>query len=971
MTESFERVSKPPTNVLHYQPHHPLDVFFAPLTIALVGASEQPNSIGRAILSNLIRNPFGGTVYPVNPKHASVLGIKAYRNLASVPEPIQLAIIATPALTVPDIITECVNARVPGAIIISAGFKEIGERGAELEKKLLAAARLGNLRLIGPNCLGVMNPIKGLNATFANAIAKPGKVAFISQSGALCTAVLDWSFRENVGFSAFVSIGAMADIGWSDLIYYLGDDPNSSCIVIYMESVGDARAFISAAREVALTKPIIVIKAGRTAAAAHAAASHTGALTGSDDVLDAAFHRCGVLRVNSIGDLFYMAEVLGKQPRPRGPNLAIVTNAGGPGVIATDALITEGGKLAVFAPETMDALDQILPAHWSRGNPIDILGDGNAEKYMRAVNLALADKSTDGLLAVLAPLGIADPTETAERLAQIVDKTRKPILASWMGGSEVEKGEEILNRANIPTFGYPDTAARMFNYMWRYSDNLRGLYETPSGSESDAKASESRERASGLIERVRQSGRTLMTEVESKELLSAYGIPTVETRIAENAEAAVNIAEDFRYPVVLKIYSETITHKTDVGGVQLNLGNPDAVRRAYREIEDNLKAQHSPKPDPILRPLISDHTPAKENKDTALGRNSLPDLTTDGSEGANARNELQQPLRVSVQPMIKSDGYELILGSNTDPQFGPVLLFGMGGQLVEVLQDRALALPPLNTTLARRFMEQTRIFAALQGVRGRAAVNLAALEQLLVRFSQLVTEQRWIKEVDINPLLVIPPSPMRKAGEGEVIALDARVILYDHATPLEQLPRLAIRPYPARYVAPFTMKDGTQVLIRPIRPEDEPLIVKFHEGLSDESVYTRYFQYLRLSDRIAHERLTRICFIDYDREMALVAEYRDPVSGEVSILGVGRLSRAHGKNEAELAALVTDKYQGRGLGKELWLRLIQIAREEKIARLIADILPENLDMQRVAKHLGFKTRHDTLEQLVKAEMELA
>lgn len=952
MTESFERVSKPPTNVLHYQPHHPLDVFFSPLSVAVVGASEQPDSIGRAILSNLVRNPFGGTVYPVNHKHSSVLGVKAYPNLASVPEPVQLAIIATPSVTVPEIIRDCVNARIPGAIVISSGFAEIGQRGAELEWKIMAEARQGNLRLIGPNCLGVMNPIKGLNATFANAIAKPGKVAFISQSGALCTAVLDWSFRENVGFSAFVSIGAMADVGWGDLIYYLGDDPNTTCIVIYMESVGDARAFISAAREVALTKPIIVIKVGRTTAAAHAAASHTGALTGSDDVLDAAFHRCGVLRVNSIADLFYMAEVLGKQPRPRGPNLAILTNAGGPGVIATDALITDGGKLAAFAPETMDALGQFLPAHWSHGNPIDILGDGNAEKYVQAANLALSDKNTDGLLAILAPLGIADPTQTAERLAQIADKTRKPILASWMGGAEVEKGDEILNRANIPTFGYPDTAARMFNYMWRYSDNLRGLYETPSASDSGAKSGETRERVVEMIARVRESGRTLMTEVESKELLAAYGIPCVETRIADDEDSAVQLVEQLGYPVVLKIYSETITHKTDVGGVRLDLKDASAVRRAYREIEQNLHA------------FMRAHPSLEQNSASGGGGSSQATPQRDPAP------EVTASMRVTVEPMIKSDGYELILGCNSDPQFGPVLLFGMGGQLVEVMQDRVLALPPLNTTLARRMMEQTRIFTALQGVRGRAPVDLPALEQLLVRFGQLVTEQRWIKEIDINPLLAIPPSSIARDAGGRILALDARIVLHDRSTTLEQLPRLAIRPYPERYVKPFELKDGTPVLIRPIRPEDEPLIVKFHGGLSDESVYTRYFQYLRLSDRVAHERLTRICFIDYDREMALVAEYRDPASGEACILGVGRLSRVHGKNVAELAALVTDKYQGKGLGKELWLRLIQIAREEKIACLTADILPENLDMQRVAKHLGFKTHHDTLEQLIKAEMEL-
>src|SRR5215469_10200218 len=458
---------------------HPLDAIFAPRTVAVIGATDRANSVGRAVLLNLVRSPFGGTVFPVSEKRPSVVGIKAYKQIADIPEAIDLAVVVTPATTVPGIISECVEAGVPGAIVISAGFKEHGEKGRELEHQILERIQGTGLRVIGPNCLGVMNPISGLNATFASNIARPGNVAFISQSGALCTAILDWAQKEMVGFSAFVSVGSMLDVDWGDLIDYLGNDPRTQSIVMYMESVGDARSFLSAAREVSLNKPIIVIKAGRTEAAAQAAASHTGALTGSDEVLDAAFRRCGVLRVQTIADLFYMAEVLAKQPRPKGPRLAIVTNAGGPGVLAADGLLSHGGQLAELTEKSMQELNRLLPPHWSHDNPIDILGDASPEKYAKVVEIAAHDPNADGLLAVICPQGMAEPTQTAEHLKAYAQSTGKPVIASWMGGAAVAAGVDILNRAGVPTFPFPDTAARVFQYMWRYSYNLRGLYETP------------------------------------------------------------------------------------------------------------------------------------------------------------------------------------------------------------------------------------------------------------------------------------------------------------------------------------------------------------------------------------------------------------------------------------------------------------------------------------------------------------
>ena len=884
----------PAHDVLHYG-RQPLDSIFAPKSVAVVGATETVGSVGRTIVWNLMSSSFGGTIYPVNPKRPSVLGIKAYPDLKSIPEKLDLIVVVTPAPTVPDIIKEAVDLGVPSAIIISAGFKETGPAGVELERQVMEHARRGNMRIIGPNCLGVMSPTTGLNATFASTIARRGSVGFISQSGALCTAILDWSLTENVGFSSFVSIGSMLDVDWSDLIYYLGDDPHTKSIVIYMETIGNARAFLSAAREVAMTKPIIVIKPGRTEGAAKAAASHTGSLTGSDEVLEVAFRRSGVLRVNSIAELFYMAEVLGKQPRPKGPRLTIVTNAGGPGVLATDALISNGGELTTISPETMEEFNKLLPAAWSHNNPVDILGDASPERYAKALEIAAKDENSDGILVILTPQAMTDPTETADVLKPYAQGLGKPVLATWMGGKEVAPGEAILNKVNIPTFPYPDTAARVFDYMAHYSENLHSLYETPM-SMDDGGDGIDRERAAKLIEDVRKSGRTILTEYESKQLLACYGIPTVDTRIAKSKEEAVKAADAIGYPVVLKLHSETITHKTDVGGVQLNLADAKDVKKAYESIEKSV------------------------------------------TEKAGAEHFLG----VTVQPMAKVDGYELILGSSIDPQFGPVLLFGLGGQLVEVFKDRALGLPPLNTTLARHMMENTRIYTALRGVRGRNPVDLAALERLLVRFSQLITENRWIQELDINPLMASPE---------KLIALDARVLVYGKDVTQAQLPKMAIRAYPMKYVSSWTAKDKTNVTIRPILTEDEKLLVRFHADLSDRSVFLRYLQPMMFQERVVHERLSRICHCDYDREIALVAEKK--VDGESIIMGVVRLSKLHANSEGRLSILVADPYQGTGLGGEMVRRMIDVAKQEHLETISAILTDDNQVMGQLFKKLGF------------------
>jgi acetyltransferase len=754
--------------------------------------------------------------------------------------------------------------------------------------------------------------VSGLNATFAHTVARPGTVALVSQSGALCTAILDWSLKEQIGFSSFISTGSMLDVGWGALIDYLGDDPNTRSIVIYMESIGDARSFLSAAREVALNKPIIVIKAGRTEQAAKAAASHTGSMAGSDDVLEAAFRRVGVLRVNSIADIFYMTEVLANQPRPKGPRLAIVTNAGGPGVLATDALLTLGGELAEISTATTEELNKVLPPHWSHNNPIDIIGDAGPERFEKTVEIVAKDPNVDGILVIMTPQGMTNPALIAEKLTRFAKLDSKPFLTSWMGGSEAGQGDVILNRAGIPTFPFPDTAVRAFHYMWKFSYNLRGLYETPVLPQSDAIDPAA---AAQVIDSARAEDRSILTEFESKQVLKAYDIPIVETKLAATEDEAAAAARDIGFPVVLKLNSLTISHKTDVGGVKLNLADEAAVRAAFRDIETSVSQKA-------------------------------------GREHFNG---------VSVQPMISTEGYELILGSSIDSQFGPVLLFGTGGQLVEVFHDRALALPPLNTTLARRFIEQTKIFTALKGVRGRKPVNIASLQELLVKFSRLVTEQRWIKEIDINPLLASPE---------RLIALDARVVVYGKETDRSELPRLAIRPYPVRYERQIVLEDGSHITARPIRPEDEPLLVNFHHTLSERTVYMRYFHWMKLEQRTAHERLTRMCFLDYDRQMAFVAEYHDPASGERQIVAVGRLVKSHAAEEAELAVIVADRFQRRGIGTEIVRQLVDFARDEKLDRITATVLFENRPMQKVFERLGFRMKQGGDSESLEAELIL-
>src|SRR5581483_8523096 len=721
---------------------HSLDVFFHPKSIAIIGATERPGSPGEALLRNVLTREKEIAIYPVNPVHDEILGRKAYRSISAVPNP-DLAILATPAKTVPGIIAECVEAGVRGAIVISAGFREVGAEGAALEQAIAANIRGTNLRVIGPNCIGVMNPVLSLNASFARKSALPGSVAFISQSGALCTAILDWSLNEVLGFSAFVSAGSMLDVGWGDLIEYFGTEPSTESIVIYMESIGDAsgrndhaRKFLEAAQRVARKKPIIVIKAGRTEAAAKAAASHTGTMTGSDAVLDAAFRRAGVLRIDSIGDLFHIAEVLAKQPRPKGRRLAIVTNAGGPGVLAADALIGGGGELAALSNETVQALNGILSPHWSHGNPIDILADATEETFERAVELALRDPAVDGVLALTAPLVAARPIKMAKGIAKYA-ALGKPLIASFMGGSDVSDADDVMSHGGIPTFAFPDDAARVFNYMWKYGENLANM-ETSDDLLVPAALAVFASNACPLLERVRAERRTTLTEIESKQVLACYEIPVVETLAATTAEEAVLRARDIGFPTALKLLSKQVTHKSDVGGVLLDLKSEEDVRAAFETIQSN-----------TLR---------------LAGR--------DAFQG------------VSVQRMVPNDGFELIVGSSTDPQFGPVMLVGAGGIFAEVMRDTVLELPPIGRERAQRMLERLRIWPAMTGARGKTPIDVEALLKLLTRFSELLMHEPSIAEIDINPL--------RVSASG-VLALDARIVLHDPSGARPDIPNAALR----------------------------------------------------------------------------------------------------------------------------------------------------------------------------------
>lgn len=888
-----------------------LDFLFRPRRIALIGVTINPNSVGGRVLANLVTGGFGGVVYPINAESEAVMGIPCYPNLAALPKTPDLAVICTAAAKVPGVVRECGEAGVKAIIIMTAGFRETGPEGRRLEEQIRAEqARFDGLRILGPNCLGIIVPGLNLNVSFALGMPKPGHVAFLSQSGALCTAVLDWAIMGKVGFSYFVSVGNGLDVGFGDLIDYFGDDDNTKSIITYIESVENPRSFMTAARAFAHTKPIIVYKAGRFAESAAVASSHTGAMASSDAVYEAAFRRVGMARVFDIGDIFDCAELIGRNKIPTGSRLAIVTNAGGPGVMATDALIAEGGSLAPLSPATIAGLNEVLPPSWSHANPVDVLGDATPKRIEKAMQIVLDDPQVDALLVIVTPQAMTNPTGMARTVGTLAASTSKPILAAWLGGQSMREGRQLLIDAGVSAYRTPEQAIRAFMTLVAYARNLETLYETP----KDMPVEFAWDRRQIRADFMAQIGdETILSEPVSKLLIAAYGIPTTPTLAAETADAACAAADQLGYPVVLKILSLEITHKSDVGGVALNLPDAAAVRAAFATITSRAAA-------------------------------TLPQARIDG---------------VTVQPMATvRDTVELIAGIRKDPAFGTVILVGMGGVTAELFGDRAIGFPPLNERLARWMLESLKIWPLLNGYRGRPPVDVGKLIESLIRLSYLAADYPEIAELDINPLL---------AGPQGVVALDARIILDREAVGREAEPysHLALRPYPEMYVKRVTLKDGTEVLLRPIKPEDEPLWMAMLESCSKETIYSRFRYFFHWA---SHAVAVRYCYIDYDREIAIVAEHSG--GGKRQLLGVGRLIADPDRETVEYAVLITDAWQKKELGSILTDHCLEIAQRWKMKRVVAQTTTDNRPMIAVFEKRGFAVTYADDDTTVDVERRI-
>ncbi|MBM4284120.1 MAG: GNAT family N-acetyltransferase [Deltaproteobacteria bacterium] len=884
---------------------HVLHSFFKPKAVAVVGASPKEGGIGFTLVKNLKEGGFQGQIYPINPKHQEILGLKAHPSVTAVGAPIDLAVIAVPIGGVPAVMQECGQAGIPGVIIISAGGKEVGDEGKQVEAEIQAAAQAGGIRYLGPNCMGIICPHTQLNASFAARSARPGGLALLSQSGAICSAILDWAETQNIGFSHFVSIGSMADIDFAEMIDYLGNDDRAKSIIIYMENLVHHRRFMSAARSVSRVKPIIVVKSGRSAAAARAAASHTGALAGQDEAYNAAFRRAGIIRVDTIDQLFNCAEALGKMARPLGGNLAIITNAGGPGVMAVDAFSKWQREPAVLTPETIGKLSESLPPHWSHGNPVDVLGDAPPDRFLAATRIVLGAPEADGLVVVLSPQAMTDPAGVARAVAPEIKKQAKPVFAVWMGSKDVAAGVDLLNQAGVPTFETPEEAVDTFMEMYSYTRNLELLQETPPQLPSEIKVNTRQARS--FIEECLNRKMLMLSEIEAKAVLSAYGIPVNPTLTASSPAAAATAAKRLGFPVVLKIHSPDISHKSDVDGVRVSLQDEAEVSRAFEDI-------------------------------VARARSFQPEANIFG---------------VTIQTQVEKAPLELILGAKKDPCFGPLLIFGMGGIFTEVFKESAVDLPPLNLLLARRLMERTRVYRILQGYRNIPPANLDELAGILVRLSQLVTDFPEIVELDINPLLI---------SNGRPVCVDARIRLEPSELPAPR--HLIIAPYPNQYESDWLLRDGTPVLLRPMRPEDEPLVKELLENCSDQTLYFRYFHLIK---SFPHSFLIRFTQNDYDREIGLAA-FGIPPGPEV-MMGVGRLVMAPDRSTAEFAVIVADPWHGKGLGAKLISRVIEIARDNGVKSLWGEVLAENMPMLGLMKKTGF-TLHPPDEGVRRVSMAL-
>lgn len=885
-----------------------IEAMLNPKSVALIGATEREGSVGQALMSNLLLGKDKRAIYPVNPGRNTVMGLKCYPTISAIPNHVDLAVVATPSKTVPPLAEDCGRASVDGMVIVSAGFRETGQEGIKLEEELTNIQAKCGMRILGPNCLGFIKPYAELNASFLRKNPETGEIGFVSQSGAIGTAILDWAVSTHVGFSFFVSLGSMLDIGFGDMIDYLGNDPKTRSILIYMESVQDARKFMSAARGFARTKPIIIIKAGKHLAGAKAAHSHTGALAGDYEVYDAALKRVGVVRVDEIDDLFNCASVLESKHLPEGPALGIVTNAGGPAVLAADSIADRGLELAKLSDESVGALNKCLPPYWSMGNPVDILGDADVGRYEAAMKICMADSSVDGLLVIFTPQGAAPSTELAETVAKIAADRRKPVLTTWMGMNSIREAREVFYRDDIPTYPTPEQAIKTYMYMYRYKRNLELLYQTP--EELTVDLSPPKSHLELLVRRAAREGRTVLSQADVDKFLDAYDIPRPNGALAVDIEEASVVASGIGYPVVLKVASQDVVHKTDVGGVVVGVESEQGLREEFVKLVDRV-------------------------------RKAKPDARIDG---------------VYVQEMVRSIEYELILGSKKDVDFGAVILFGQGGIGVELFKDFSIGLPPLNQVLARRVIEETRIYEALsKGLRNKPPVDLRSLEQVMVRFSNMIVDFPEIAEMDINPLVI--------SGD-KLWAMDSRIIIEREVSRYaEPYQHLVVMPYPTRYVTPWKLKDGTEVILRPIRPEDEPMELEFVKGLSEEASRFRFFQVIR---DLSHEALVRFCNIDYDREMAFIAETRE-LTRRMEI-GVGRLVMEPNKRRGEFAVVVADKYQGKGLGTKLIDMLISVAEEKGLESMYGIVLPENSNMIHLCEKLGFTVERRHEEVLVELKL---
>lgn len=873
---------------------HYLKHLFQPQAVAVFGASERPESVGGRILANLRAGGFAGAVHAINPKHAQVGGHPCHASIADVPGTVDLAVIATPGPTVPAVLRACGERGVRAAIIITAGFGETGAAGRALEAEVLAIAHQYRMRLLGPNCLGLMRPPLGLNATFSKSEARSGTLALVSQSGALCTAIVDWAQAHALGFSAIVSTGAAVDVDFGDVLDYLAQDPETLSILLYVEGVRHARSFMSGLRAAARLKPVIVLKAGRHEQGTRAAVTHTGAIVGGDDVFDAALARAGVVRALSIEQLFSAAQLLDNRCLTGGKRLCIITNGGGLGVMAIDRAADLGLDFATLSAATQASLDAVLPAHWSHANPVDILGDAGPERYAAAVTACLADDNVDGVLVLLSPQAMTDGSACARAVLAASRDADKPVLACWMGGTSLQEGRELLVEGGVPHFSSPEAAVEAFAFLTTHCDNQRLLMQVPGplapSSAPDVDA------ARGLIRQVLQQGRTLLDGIEARAVLQAFGVPVNPCVACADAAAAVAAAESLGYPVAMKIHSHDITHKSDVGGVRLSLGSAEAVQQAFTQM-----------------------------------------LAT-----VRTKQPAAHILGVTLEPMVHSrHARELMIGGLRDPVFGPAISFGAGGVNVEVLRDRAIALPPLNTFLSERMIDQTRIAALLGAYRGQPAVPRAALVQVLRCVSELCSEVPELMGLDINPLL---------ADENGVLAIDARITVAPVDAAQERYAHMAIHPYPVQLVSRLQLADGTQLTIRPIRPEDAALEQAFTASLSPQ---TKRFRFMEELKELSRDLLVRFTQLDYDRELALIAVLEAAGDRPEAEIGVARYVRNPDGRSCEFALVVADAWQGKGIGTRLMQELLQAAAARGYQEMEGEVLADNANMLQLMRELGF------------------